>query len=290
VVTFLQFAISGIAVGAVYGLVALGFVVIFKSTDVFNFAQGDFLMVGGYALFAALSTFKLPLAWAIVATIAFAAGFGVALQLLIFRHLFGKPILNIVMVTIALSLIIRVVLLMIFGPQEKSLPERLPDKAFRLGELRMSSLDLTVIAAALVCVALFALFFRKSRLGLQMRATAESPEAAVLCGIDSDKVFMAAFGIGTATAGIGGILMGNLQVVSPTLSAIGILAIPAAVVGGLTSIPGAVVGGLVIGLIQQIVTGYYDPNVASAAVYGVLLVLLLVRPYGLFGKPVAQRV
>jgi branched-chain amino acid transport system permease protein len=123
-----------------------------------------------------------------------------------------------------------------------------------------------------------------------MRATAESVEASVLSGIDANRVFLVAFGIGTATAALGGVLMGNLQVVSPQLSALGLLAFPAAVIGGLTSIPGAVVGGLIIGVAQQLAVGYISGQAANVVVYGILMAVLLLRPYGIFGHPTVERV
>jgi branched-chain amino acid transport system permease protein len=289
-VEFFQFVISGLATGAVYGLVALGFVLIFKSTDVFNFAQGDLLMVGGYVLFSAMATFSLPMGAAVVVTLAFAALLGVALQQVVFKPMTGRPLLTVVMVTIALSLVIRALILIVYGPQEKTLPSMLPNHAFDFLGVRISTLDLLVMGVAAVCVVGFALFFQRSKLGLQMRATAENGEAAALSGIDSNRVFMVAFAIGTATAALGGILMANLQVVSPQLTALGLLAFPAAVIGGLTSIPGAIVGGLIIGVIQQLAIGYIAGNAANVVVYGVLLVVLLLRPYGIFGHPTVARV
>jgi branched-chain amino acid transport system permease protein len=289
-VEFFQFAISGLALGAVYGLVALGFVLIFKSTDVFNFAQGDLLMVGGYTLFTAMSTFSLPLLPAIGITLVVAALLGAALQLVVFRPMIGQPLLPVVMVTIALALVIEAVVLIVYGPQEKTLPSMLPNEVVDVLGVRVSTLDLTVMAVAAVCVIVFALFFQRSKLGLQMRATAENGEAAAMLGIDSNRIFMVAFAIGTATAAIGGVLMANLQVVSPQLTALGLLAFPAAVIGGLTSIPGATVGGLCIGVIQQLAIGYVDARAANVFVYGVLLFVLLVRPYGLFGHPTVARV
>jgi branched-chain amino acid transport system permease protein len=287
---FFQFLIGGLAIGSVYGLVALGFVLIFKSTDVFNFAQGDLLMVGGYLLFTMLATLKLPMIPAILAVLAAGAVIGVLLQSVVFRSMIGRPLLTVVMVTIALSLVIRSVMQIVYGPQERTLPTTLPNDSIAFLGLRVSTLDLIVMGITALCVLCFALFFRRSKLGLQMRATAESVEASVLSGIDANRVFVVAFGIGTATAALGGVLMANLQVVSPQLSAIGLLAFPAAVIGGLTSIPGAVVGGLVIGVTQQLATGYVSGQAANVVVYGLLMAVLLLRPYGIFGRPTVERV
>lgn len=287
---FFQFLIGGLAIGSVYGLVALGFVLIFKSTDVFNFAQGDLLMVGGYLLFTMLATLHLPMIPAILAVLAAGAVIGVLLQAVVFRSMIGRPLLTVVMVTIALSLVIRSIMQIIYGPQERTLPTTIPNDSIAILGVRVSTLDLIVMGITALCVLCFALFFRRSKLGLQMRATAESVEASVLSGIDANRVFLVAFGIGTATAALGGVLMGNLQVVSPQLSAIGLLAFPAAVIGGLTSIPGAVVGGLVIGVTQQLATGYVSGQAANVVVYGLLMAVLLLRPYGIFGSPTVERV
>jgi branched-chain amino acid transport system permease protein len=287
---FFQYVIGGLAIGSVYGLVALGFVLIFKSTDVFNFAQGDLLMVGGYLLFTMVATLSLPMVPAMLAVLAAGAVIGVVLQTVVFRSMIGRPLLTVVMVTIALSLVLKSMVQIVYGPQERTLPSTLPNDSIAFLGLRVSSLDLLVMAVTAACVLAFALFFRRSRLGLQMRATAENVEASVLSGIDANRVFLVAFGIGTATAALGGVLMGNLQVISPQLSALGLLAFPAAVIGGLTSIPGAVVGGLVIGVIQQLATGYISGAAANVVVYGVLMAVLLLRPYGLFGTPTVERV
>jgi branched-chain amino acid transport system permease protein len=289
-VAFFQYVIGGLATGSIYGLVALGFVLIFKSTDVFNFAQGDLLMVGGYLLFTGLGTLALPMIPAILFALAAAAVLGVLLQVIVFRPMIGKPLLTVVMVTIALSLIIRSVMQIIYGPQERTLPKQLPSNSIAFLGLHVSTLDLIVMGVTGACVIAFAIFFRLSKVGLQMRATAESVEAAVLSGIDANKVFVIAFGIGTATAALGGVLMANLQVVSPQLSSLGLLAFPAAVIGGLTSIPGAIVGGLVIGVVQQLAIGYVSGQSANVFVYGILLAVLLLRPYGLFGRPTVERV
>jgi branched-chain amino acid transport system permease protein len=289
-VAFFQYVIGGLAIGSVYGLVALGFVLIFKSTDVFNFAQGDLLMVGGYLLFSGLATYSLPMIPAILVAIAVAGIIGVLLQVVVFRPMIGKPLLTVVMVTIALSLIIRSVVQIVYGTAEKTLPSVLPSESLKIVGLRVSELDLIVMGVTAVCVLGFALFFRFSNMGLQMRATAENVEASMLSGIDANRVFMVAFGLGTATAALGGALMANLQVVSPQLSALGLLAFPAAVIGGLTSIPGAIVGGLIIGVVQQLAVGYVSGQAANVFVYGILLAVLLLRPYGLFGRPTVARV
>jgi branched-chain amino acid transport system permease protein len=287
---FVQYLIGGLATGSVYGLIALGFVLIFKSTDVFNFAQGDLLMLGAYITVTALVTFHLPLGLAMIVAVAAAAVIGLLIQQLIIRRMLGQPLLTVVMVTIALSLVIRGLVVILYGPEDRALSSTLPHDTITIAGVKVSQLDLTIMAVAAVCVAAFGLFFQRSPIGLRMRATAENPEAAALSGINAGRVFSIAFALGTMLAAIGGILLANRQLVSPTLGEVGLLAFPAAVIGGLTSIPGAVVGGLIIGVIEKLATGYGNASAASVFVYGALLLMLLVRPYGLFGEPEIRRV
>jgi branched-chain amino acid transport system permease protein len=285
-----QYLISGLAVGSVYGLVALGFVLIFKSTEVFNFAQGDLVMVGAYLCLAGLVTFGAPFWLAVVGALAGAALLAVVLQRVVFKPMLGQPLLTMVMVTIALSLIIRSLTTIVWGPSDHALPQTLPRHVLDVWGVKVSTLDLVVMGVTASFVAVFAVFFYRSRIGLQMRAMSESAEAAAACGINANRIFRLAFVIGTVTAAVGGVLLANLQVVSPQLAEIGLLAFPAAVIGGMTSIAGAVVGGLVIGVLGQLSTGYVNSDASDVVVYGALLVVLLLRPYGLFGRREAVRV
>jgi branched-chain amino acid transport system permease protein len=287
---FLQYLVGGLATGSVYGLIALGFVLVFKSTDVFNFAQGDLLMTGAYITVTALVTLNLPLGPAMLFALLVAAVIGLLIQLLIIRKMLGQPLLTVVMVTIALSLVIRGLVVIIYGPEERTLESTLPNDTLTILGVKVSQLDLTIMGVAAVCVALFALFFQRTAIGLQMRATAENPEASALSGVNSGRVFSLAFALGAVLAAIGGILLANRQLVSPHLGEVGLLAFPAAVIGGLTSIPGAVVGGIIIGVVEKLATGYADAAAASVFVYGALLLMLLIRPYGLFGEREIRRV
>lgn len=286
----LQFIIGGIATGSIYGLVALGFVLVFKSTDVFNFAHGDLMMLGAYVSITALVSLSLPFGPGILLVLGCAAALGVLIQVVVIRPMLGQPLLTVVMVTIALSLIIRAVVVIFYGPRNRNFPDVLPSEVYSVGALRISALDLTIIGVAFVCVLLFALFFRRSPLGLQMRATAENPEAAALSGINANRIFGVAFAIALVLATIGGVLLASRQLVSPLLGEIGLLAFPAAVIGGLTSIPGAIVGGIIIGVLENLAVGYVSSSASDLFVYGALLLVLLVRPYGLFGEREITRV
>jgi branched-chain amino acid transport system permease protein len=287
---FLQYCVSGVAVGSIYALVALGLVLILKATDIFNFAQGDMVMLGAYLGLAGIDLLHLPVLLAAVLAVVVAALLGLGLQALVLRPMLGQPLLTMVMVTIAISLVIRSVVVVIWGPVERSYPSTLPNHVVDLGGLKVSTIDLSIMAIAVACMLVFAIFFKRSRIGLQMRATAESGEAAAVCGIDEGRIFTLAMIIGVSVAALGGILLANLQVVSPGMAEIGLLALPAAIVGGITSISGAVAGGLLIGVLGQLSTGYLSSDASDAVVYGVVLLVLLIRPYGLFGQREVVRV
>ena len=288
--TFLQLLVSGIATGSIYGLVALGFVLVFKATDVFNFAHGDFMTVGAYLLVTLVVGVHLPFAIALLFVILLSAALGVAVQLTIIRPMLGQPLLAIVMVTIGLSLIIRALLLILFGAQERALPSPIPAHVFVVSGIRVSSSDLTIMAVTAACVLAFALFFRFTNVGLYMRATAEHHAAAVLSGIDANRVFAIAWAIGVALAAIGGMFMANIQIFNLTLGDIGLLSFPAAVIGGLQSIPGAIVGGIIVGVLEKMGEGYISTEAKDVVVYIGLLVMLILRPHGLFGQREIVRV
>lgn len=281
---FLQLLVGGIASGSVYGLVALGFVLVYKATDVFNFAHGDFMTVGAYLLVALVVGVHLPFAAAFAFVLLFAAAMGFVVQFVVIRPMLGQPLLAIVMVTIGISLILRALVLLVYGSGERVLPTPIPRHTFIVEGVRISSLDLTIMATSTVCVLVFALFFRFTNIGLAMRATAEHHTAAVLSGIDANRVFGAAWAIGTTLAAIGGTFMANIQVVGLSLGDVGLLSFPAAVIGGLQSIPGAIVGGLIVGILEKLGEGYISEQAKDVVVYLGLLVMLLVRPYGLFGQ------
>lgn len=287
-----QLLIIGVATGSIYGLIALGFTLVYKATKVFNFAQGDLMMLGAYMLtsFSATSL-GLPAWIAIPLALASAIPIGLAFQFVFARPLIGQPFLPVVMATIAASLIIQAVVQMNWGVVELPYESTFPQRVFNVAGVRVSSFDLITIAVAATCVALFALFFRLTRIGLQMRAAAAHNEAAVLSGINIHRVSLVAWGIGTMLAFVGGVVLANGQgAVTFSLAGLGLLAFPAVVIGGLESIPGAVVGGVIVGVLQALIGGYYDPLAQDSLVYVALLLMLLVRPTGLFGQQEIQRV
>ncbi|MCX7325412.1 MAG: branched-chain amino acid ABC transporter permease [Hyphomicrobiales bacterium] len=285
-----QVLFSGLALGSIYGLVALGFVVILKATDVFNFAQGMFVVCGAYLAVTALSLLGLPFPLAILFIILGAALMGMGVHAALIRPLSGRPILSIIMVTIALSIVMRAGIEILYGPAGRTLSTPLPSGGFLFAGLRISQLHMTAAAVSWLCMLAFGLFFRFTSVGLLMRAAADSHEAATIAGVKVDAMNRLAWAIGFTLAAIGGLFLGQLQIVSTELETIGLLALPAVVIGGMQSIPGAILGGLLVGVIEQLASTYISPKSADVMIYALLLVILLVRPWGLLGQKAINRV
>lgn len=287
---FLQVLFSGLALGSIYGLVALGFAVVFKATDVFNFAQGMFVVCGAYFAVTAITTLGLPFPLAVLATVGAAALLGVVIHILLIQPLAGRPMLSVIMLTIALSIVLRAIVEIMYGVQSYTLVTPLPKGIFLVGELRISQLHLTAALVSWACMAGFGAFFRFTSVGLLMRATADGHEAAVVSGVNVNAMNRLAWAIGGALAAVGGLFLGQLQIVSTELEAIGLLALPAVVIGGMQSITGAIVGGLLVGLISQFSASYISPKSSDILIYVLLMLILMVRPWGLFGQKELGRV
>ncbi|MEY4214284.1 MAG: branched-chain amino acid ABC transporter permease [Burkholderiaceae bacterium] len=286
----IQVLLSGIALGSIYGLVALGFAVIFKATDVFNFAQGMLVAFGAYFAVTTINLLGLPFPVAILAIVAASAALGVIIHVVFIQPLSGRPMLAVIMLTIALSIVMRAVIEILYGLQGRTLTTPIPTGIFMIGEVRVSQLHLVAASVSWVCMAAFFAFFRFTPIGLLMRATADGYEAALVSGINVKVMNRLAWGIGASLAAVGGLFLGQLQIVSTELEHIGLLALPAVVIGGMQSIPGAIIGGLLVGLIEQLAATYISPKSTDIVVYGLLLMILMVRPWGLFGQRELGRV
>ena len=285
-----QVLFSGLALGSIYGLVALGFAVVFKATDVFNFAQGMFVVCGAFFAVTSITLLQLPFPVAVIFIIAAAALLGVVIHVLLIQPLAGRPMLAVIMLTIALSIVLRAVIEIIFGPQGRNLTTPLPTGVFMVGGVRVSQLHLTAALVSWACMAAFGAFFRFTSVGLLMRATADGHEAAVVSGVNVNVMNRLAWAIGSTLAAIGGVFLGQLQLASTDIENIGLLALPAVVIGGMQSIPGAIIGGLLVGVIEQLAASYISPKSSDIMIYGLLLVILMVRPWGLFGQRELGRV
>ena len=291
---FLQLVIQGLAVGSVYALVALGFVLIYKASSVINFAQGELLMVGAYVCLALLTTFQVPFWAAFFLTMAFSVTLALLIERLVLRPMIGEPAISIIMITIGLSLVLKSSVAAIWGVEIKAFPSIFPETPLRVGEIIVSQVYVYTFLASMVFLVFFALFFKYSRMGIAMRATANSNQVALSMGISVKKVFAISWCVAAVVSAVGGILIGNINGVNITLSSVGLKVFPAVILGGLDSIPGAVLGGLIIGVLENLSGGYLDQlfggGVKEVAPFVVLVIILMVKPYGLFGTEEIERV
>lgn len=282
---FTQLLLNGIAIGAVYALTALGFVLVFKATSVLNFAHGAFLMVSSYLAVTLLGTYDLPFLVGLVIIAVLMAALGVALHYGLMRFMIGQAFFSVVLVTVGIEIVIRAVLLIFYGPLPRGRVDKLPTGQLDLfGSVRVPYVNMIMVLAAAIVVAGFLLFFKRSRIGLQMRAVAENLEAAAAMGIDPNKVYAAAWAIGLSLAAIGGVLYAHFTpAIDLELQVIGLRAFPAAILGGIDSIGGAIVGGLLVGIVESVGAGYLGAEYRDVIAFGIMFLVLLWRPSGLFG-------
>ena len=292
---FLQLVVSGAAIGCIYALIALGFVLIYKATETVNFAQGDLMMVGGFAGLTAMSVLGLPFALAFLLSVAVMGLLGMATERIVLRPLLGQPAFTMLMVTIGLGYLARGLVTMIpyWGTETHTLPVPYKDEVIWLGGqngLVISVEHLAIIIATLVLVTLLYLFFRYTRLGIAMQATSQNQLAAFYMGIPVRRVNMLIWGLSSAICGAAGLLLAPITFVHANMGFVGLKAFPAAVVGGFGSIPGALVGGLIIGIVESL-SGFYLPEgFKDIAAYVVVLIMLVVKPNGLFGDNLTKKV
>ena len=288
--TFIQLTVAGLSNGAILALAALGFVLIYKASGVINFAQGQFLLIGAYVVWALTVDAGLHWALAIAGAIGVAVVLGLLVERLILRPLVGEPTISVIMVTIGLAQVLGALVQIIWGTQPHPFPEFIPDDVVtiagaRTGENRLWALGLVVLA-----LVAFAVFFQRSRYGIAMRAVADDQQAALTMGISVRRTFALAWALAGVSAVVGGMLVANLIGVSGEVSNIGLLVFPVVIVGGLDSVPGAVVGGAVIGLLTAYTGGYLGGGLDAVIPYVALVAILLVKPYGLFGEVRIERV
>ena len=287
---FAQLTVSGLSTGMIYALAAAGFVVIYKSSDVINFAQGDLLLLGTYLVFFSLVQVGLPWGAGVVVTILASVAAGLAIERIVLRPLIGEPVISMIMVTIGVSSVVRALVNALWGPSPRYFEPFLYSGEISIGAANLPVDRLLSIPLALVVLLGLGLFFRYTRNGIAMRAMADDQQAALSMGISIPKVFGLAWGLAAASAALGGIMLGNIVGVSPAVSAIGLRVFPVVVLGGLDSIPGVVAGGVLIGLLEAYVGGYAGHGLSAVIPYVVLVVVLMVRPYGLFGRETIERV
>ncbi|HLI08046.1 MAG TPA: branched-chain amino acid ABC transporter permease [Ktedonobacteraceae bacterium] len=296
---FIQLFFAGIAQGCIYALIGLGFSIIFKASEVINFAQGELLLVGAYVVSAGVFEWHLPFLLALVAGLVVTVLIALLFERIILQRMIGRPVFSILMITIGLDIILRTAVIIIWGSQQ--IPAASPFNTIsgiNYGGVHFGANDLWTIAVTIVLCAVLFYFFRYTRYGLAMRATALDQEAALAVGINIRTIYALAWGIAAAIATIGGVFLAiDSFAIDPTFGGAALIAFPAIILGGIDSISGAVVGGIVIGVIQLLTAGY-ESHVASLlgagiheiTPYIIMILILLIRPYGLFGTRKVERI
>jgi branched-chain amino acid transport system permease protein len=291
---FIQLFASGIAVGCLYALIALGFVLIIKATDILNFAHGEIIMISSLLCYFLMAKYHFSFLSASLITVLIAALLGVLTERVVLRPMLGEPIFAVVMITIGLSIFLRSMAGILFGHDNYVFPSPFPKEPMNLAGITLSMTQVWVMISTALLVLIFFIFFKYSRMGLAMRGTANNQETALLMGISTKRVFAMVWGIAFMTAAIAGIFLANVMVVNIGLTFTAISAFPAIILGGLESIPGAIIGGLAIGVIENLAGGYLDQiiggGVKDVTPFVVLFLMLMFKPYGLFGKEEIERV
>lgn len=290
----IQLVVSGIAVGGVYAVVALGFVTIFKATGILNFATGEFMMAGAYLTYTGMTALQLPFPAALALAMVGVSLLALLVERTLLRPLFGQASITVVMVTLGLSSVLKGLAQVLYSGEYRSFPPIFPRKPISLGFAIVPSRLFYGFLIAAVAVAAIAAFFRYTRAGIAMRATAADQGAAFSLGVDVRRVFGTSWALGAMAAALGGVVVGTIGGISPQLGALGLKVFPVVILGGLDSVLGAVVGGVLIGVLENLAGGYLDPYLKGSSVkevvpFVVLLAILLVRPYGLFGTREIER-
>ena len=288
----LQVLVSGIAQGCIYGLIALGFVLIYKATEAVSFAQGELMMLGAFLGLALLTVLGFPFWITVPAVVAAMAVFGFALERAVIRPILGQPAFSIVMLTIGIGYVARgaITMVPVIGTETHTLPVPYKDEVIPLGGVVLAVEQLVVIGiTALLCGALYLLFSR-SKVGIAMQAASQNQLAAYYMGIPVKRLNGVVWALAAVVAAVAGLLLAPITFVHANMGFIGLKAFPAAVVGGFGSLPGAIVGGLIIGVVESLAGFYLPEGFKDVAAYVVVLVMLMIKPNGLFGENLRKKV
>lgn len=285
----LQYIVNGLLLGGVYALSALSIVIIYKSTQVFNFAVGELMAVGMFIAWSAMQL-GLPALIAIPLAVALMMGVGWLVERTSLRPLIGQPLIASIMSTFALLFIMRALMLIIWKGQSSMYPDPLPGANWQLGQINFSNELTWTFVIAIITVIAVVLIFQRTKVGLGMRAAAEHQQLAQARGIPVKTMFSVTWMLSAAVCGIAGIFLSYRLGVSLENSTVGIAAFPAVLLGGLESIPGALIGGLIIGLSISLTSGLISPAAAQIAPFVILLLILLIKPEGLFGLQRIERI
>lgn len=290
--TFVLQLINGIRTGSIYALIALGYTMVYGIAKMINFAHGDIIMIGAYSLYMLWAVAKLPLLLAMLLTVVICAVLGVTIERVAYKPLRNAPSLAVLITAIGMSFLLQAVALLLFGATPIKSENIVQLKGFQIGSVMIPGLPILTLAVTVVCMTALTLFINKTKAGRAMRAVSEDKQAAALMGINVNRTISLTFAIGSALAAVAGILyLSQYKSLTPTMGALpGIKAFVAAVFGGIGSIPGAMLGGILLGIIEVMAKAYINSALADAIVFGVLVVVLLVKPSGLLGRNRIEKV
>ena len=292
--SFLSYLINGISLGSVYAIIALGYTMVYGIAKMLNFAHGDIIMVGAFAAFTVVSTMGGPSIAGILAAIVVCTVLGVTIERVAYRPLRGAPSLSVLNTAIGVSYLLQNLALLIFGSNARQFTSVVNLPALKLadGQLSISGVTIVTILSSVVIMAVLTTFVNKTRMGQAMQAVSEDQGAATLMGIDVNKTIALTFAIGSFLAAFAGVLLCSAypSLTPYTGSMPGIKAFVAAVFGGIGSIPGAMLGGILLGVIENLAKAYISSQLSDAIVFSVLIIVLLVRPTGLLGRKLSEKV
>lgn len=291
---FLSHLINGISLGSIYAIIALGYTMVYGIAKMLNFAHGDVIMVGGYICFCAMSYLNLPPIVGIAMAVVVCTALGMVIERLAYKPLRSAPSLAVLITAIGVSYFLQNMALLIWKSDPKVFPSvvKIPSISLFGGELTISSVSIVTVLACIVIMIVLTLFTQKGKLGKAMRAVSEDKGAAQLMGINVNTTISTTFAIGSGLAAIAGVLLCSAYpTLMPTTGSMpGIKAFTAAVFGGIGSIPGAMIGGILLGIIEIFSKAYISTQLSDAIVFGVLIVVLLIKPTGLLGKKITEKV
>ncbi|MBN1847814.1 MAG: branched-chain amino acid ABC transporter permease [Deltaproteobacteria bacterium] len=292
---FIQLVVTGFAQGMVYALIAIGFVIILKCSEVFNIAQGHFVMIGGYLGYTFLVPLGLPVWASLLAAVVVAVFMGLVIERFTLRPLIGQPVLAVIMMTIALATVLSGLATLIWGAEYKAYHGLLPTIILKVGSISIPSESLIGLIVSVICVTLLMLLFRYTKIGLAMRATAEDLQVVQSLGIKATTVYAVSWIIACIVGVIGGILLGGISGANMVLADIGLKAFAVVLLGGVNSIGGAIFAGIILGMLENVAAGYLDPllpggGLAQVFPFIVMIIVLIFKPHGLFGLATIERI
>ena len=290
----LALVLNGVMIGLMYALIALGFVLIYKATDAINFAQGEFVMFAAFIAAGAAGLAGLPFWVSALLAVAGMVVLGFGLERVVLRPLIGRPIISVIMATIGLAAVLRGFATLAFGAGTRAIVMPISDSPISLGPVTVPPVQVVGAGVSLVFLAGFTWFFLKSRVGVAMRAVADSQQVAMAMGINVQRYFALAWAMAGVVSALGGIVWGAMLGVDNQLALVGLKVFPVVILGGLDSIIGAVVGGLIVGIVENLAAGYLDPYVGGGTKdfvpYVLMIAVLMIRPEGIFGRRRIERV